>query len=172
MGSIINGEFYSGFDPQHEGHGGWTDTQIAFNIYDNGGSNWLNQNPAEVILLHIGTNSLNPDPSDVGNILDEIDQFEIDQGTPVIVVLAGIINQVPINQVVTQFNDNVIELAQGRIDAGDKIILVDMEYGPGLTYAIQPVGDMWDSLHPFATGYTKMANKWYSPLSEILPTCP
>ena len=172
VGSIINGEFYSGFDPQHEGHGGWTDTQIALNIYDNGGSNWLNQNPADVILLHIGTNSPNPDPSDVGNILDEIDQFEIDQGTPVIVLLAGIINQVPINPVVTQFNDNVFQLAQARIESGDKIILVDLEYGAGLNYAIQPVGDMWDSLHPFATGYTKMANAWYSPLSEMLPVCP
>jgi hypothetical protein len=172
VGSIINGEFYSGFDPQHEGHGGWTDTQIAFNIYDNGGSNWLNQNPADVILLHIGTNSLNSDPSDIGNILDEIDQFEIDQGTPVIVLLAGIINQVPINPIVTQFNDNVFQLAQARIESGDKIILVDLEYGARLNYAIQPVGDMGNSLHPFATGYTKMANELYSPLSEILPVCP
>ena len=43
QGSVTKCDFYAGFDPNHEGHGGWTDTQIASNIYDNGGENWLNQ---------------------------------------------------------------------------------------------------------------------------------
>jgi lysophospholipase L1-like esterase len=172
VGSQTNGEFYPGFDPQHEGHGGWTDSQIATNVYDNGGENWLSQTPANVILLHIGTNSLNSDPSDVENILDEIDQYEIDQGSPVIVLLARITNQVPYNSVVTQFNDNVMEMAQSRINTGDKIIMVDMEDGAGMTYSLQPAGDMWDSLHPYASGYTKMAGEWYPAMSNILPSCP
>jgi len=172
VGSVTNGDFYAGFDPHHEGHGGWTDIQIASNIYDNGGENWLNQNPADVILLHIGTNALNPDPSDVDDILNEIDQFELDQGKQVIVLLARIINQVPYNPVVSQFNDNIMAVAQGRIDSGDKIILVDMENEAGIVYNIQPSGDMWDSLHPYASGYKKMGIEWYSSLIEILPSCP
>ncbi|MCJ7536405.1 MAG: putative Ig domain-containing protein, partial [Anaerolineales bacterium] len=171
VGSQTNGEFYSGFDPHHEGHGGWTDAQIAVNIYDNGGENWLTQNPAGVILLHIGTNSLSSDPSDVENILNEIDQYEIEEGSPVIVLLARITNQVPNNSVVTQFNDNVMEMAQSRVDTGDKIIMVDMEAGAGLVYNLQPAGDLWDSLHPYASGYTKMAGEWYPALSNILPVC-
>ena len=172
VGSQVNGEFYLGFDAQHEGHGGWTDSQIAANVYDNGGENWLSQTPADVILLHIGTNALNSDPSDVENILDEIDQYENDQGSPVIVLLARITNQVPYNSVVTQFNDNVMAMAQSRINTGDKIIMVDMEDGAGLIYSLQTAGDMWDSLHPFASGYTKMAREWYPALSNILPICP
>jgi len=114
---------------------------------------------------------LSSDPTDVENILNEIDQYEIDQGSPVIVLLARITNQVPNNAVVTQFNDNVMEMAQSRVDAGDKIIMVDMEAGAGLVYSLQPAGDMWDSLHPYASGYTKMAGEWYPALSNILPVC-
>jgi lysophospholipase L1-like esterase len=172
VGSQTNGDFYAGFDPHHEGHGGWTDSQIAANIYDNGGENWLSQSPAGVILLHIGTNSLNSDPSDVENILNEIDQYELDEGSPVIVILARITNQVPYNPVVTQFNDNVMDMVQARVDGGDKIIMVDLEDGAGLIYGIHPAGDMWDSLHPYASGYSKMASEWFPSLASILPVCP
>jgi hypothetical protein len=30
-------------------------------------------------------------------------------------------------------------------------------------------GDMWDDIHPFETGYAKMADLWYTRLLEILP---
>jgi hypothetical protein len=172
VGSLINGEAYPGFDPDHEGHSGWRDDQIALNIYDNGGENWLANTPPDVILLHIGTNALNSSPTDVENILNEIDQYEANHNTTVIVILARIINMVPVNAIVTQFNDNVFSMAQSRINNGDKIILVDMENRAGLIYNIQPTGDMWDSLHPFASGYTKMANVWLNALNGILPACP
>jgi len=172
VGSQTNGEFFAGFDPDHEGHGGWTDSQIAANVYDNGGENWLVQTPPAVIMLHIGTNSLNSDPSDVENILNEIDQYEIDEGSPVIVLIARITNQAPYSSVVTQFNDNVMEMVQARIDGGDKLIMVDIEDGAGLNYSFQPAGDMWDSLHPYASGYTKMAAEWFPALSSVLPVCP
>src|SRR3972149_290813 len=29
VGSESNGSYFSGFDPQHEGHGGWRDDEIA-----------------------------------------------------------------------------------------------------------------------------------------------
>ena len=94
-------------DRQHEGHNGQTDTYIAENIYNTGGANRLNQNPPDVILLHIGTNSLNPDASDVADILDEIDEYQSDTGRAVTVFVARIIDMAPNNPLVTQFNDNV-----------------------------------------------------------------
>ena len=123
-------------------------------------------------MLHIGTNSLNSDPADVENILNEITQFEIDEGSPVIVLIARITNQAPYNSIVTQFNDNVMEMVQARIDGGDKLIMVDIEDDAGLNYSLQPAGDMWDSLHPYASGYTKMAAEWFPSLSSVLPVCP
>jgi PKD repeat protein len=164
VGSLTNGQFYAGFDPQHEGHSGWTDSQVSLNIY-----NWLQATPADVVLLHIGTNNLDPSPADVEHLLNEIDRYEADANRPVIVVLARIINRNIQTSVVTQFNNNVAAMASAR--TGDEIIIVDMENGAGLNYNLQPGGDMWDNLHPYATGYAKMANVWFNALTPILPEC-
>jgi hypothetical protein len=171
VGSAINGQFYEGFDPDHEGHGGYRDDQVARNIYNNSKINWLGHNPADIILLHIGTNSLNSSPNDVEKILNEIDQFESDRGVRVIVILARIINRNTHSSITTLFNNNVQAMAEARIAAGDSIVIVDMENGAGINYNLLPVGDMWDNLHPFATGYTKMANVWFNALTPILPVC-
>ena len=53
-----------------------------------------------------------------------------------------------------------------------KIFLVDMENGAGFDYnrtTDNPPGDMWDKLHPFETGYAKMADLWFAGLTQILP---
>jgi hypothetical protein len=60
-------------------------------------------------------------------------------------------------------------MALTRIKKGDKIIIVDMECGTNLNYLQYPYGDMWDELHPYRTGYTKMAETWFSALEKILP---
>ena len=164
VGSLTNGEYYepNGFDPNHEGHGGWTDAQIASNVYS-----FLAGNPADVVLLHIGTNSLDSNPNDVNDILDEIDRYDED----ITVILARIINRDTYSLLTTQFNDNVEAVALGRIANGDKIIIVDMEDGAGIIYELQPTGDMYDNIHPYATGYTKMASVWFDALDSFLPMC-
>ena len=157
-------------DPQHEGHNGQTDAYIAENIYNNGGENWLSQNPPDVILLHIGTNSLDDDPSDVEDILDEIDEYEIDTARPVTVFVARIIDKVPNDPLINQFNDNVEAMIQGRADFGAELFMVDMEDGAGIIYDYytdDPPGDMFDNLHPYETGYNKMANAWMTAFDDI-----
>lgn len=71
-------------DSQHEGHGGWRDEEIAYGsvgVSNSGIYNWLAQNPADIVLLHIGTNSLDPNgQADVAAILDEIDRWERSAG--------------------------------------------------------------------------------------------
>ena len=67
-------------DPDHEGHsgwhaGGWTDGGLVANIYT-----WLGSNPADVVLLHIGTNDISDGgtpaetAAEVRDILNEIDK--------------------------------------------------------------------------------------------------
>jgi hypothetical protein len=159
VGDEIAGEDFSPpFDPDNEGHPGFTDSQIASNVYG-----YLANNPADVILLHIGTNEVDTDPDDVEFILDEIDRFS-EQTT---VVLARIINRAAYSQTTTDFNDNVEDMAISRIDNGDKIIIVDMEDGAGLQYVIGL--DMEDELHPNTMGYDLMADVWYNALNEFLP---
>ena len=165
VGSAVAGDLaVPAFDPDNEGHPGWTDAMIAENIYG-----WLTANPADIVLLHIGTNA-----ADVQGILDEIDRYEGDTGSTVTVLLARIINRVAYSADTTLFNDNVEAMANARIAAGDDIVMVDMEDGAGLDYALDTSlpyddGDMYDDLHPNDRGYGKMAAKWYQHLVQILP---
>jgi hypothetical protein len=161
------------FDRDHEGHGGFTSAQIAADVLV-----WLTDNPDDIVLLHIGTNSLTANPDDVKAILDEIDDFSPN----VWVVLARIIDRncstdpTPCSESATTmaFNDNVEDMALDRINNPgnpaypDKIVIVDMEAGADIDYRLQPVGDMWDNLHPVETGYDKMADLWFTGLMSIM----
>jgi hypothetical protein len=138
---------------------------------------WLNVHQPDIVLLHIGTNDLDPSdtgPDDVEAILDEIDVYDLDAW----VILARIIareddicsGNPPITGTdTTTFNNKVETVAQGRIN--DKIVFVDMECWAGIDYRRQPLGDMNDLLHPYAfgTGYDKMADVWFAGLLQILP---
>jgi hypothetical protein len=141
------------FDPDHEGHGGWRDDQVAAQVHS-----WLTANPADIILLHIGTNSVDTSSNDVRNILDEIDRFS----TAPIVLLARIINRMTYDPVTTAFNDNVEAMARQRIAEGDKIVIVDMES------ALDDPSYYSDDKHPDAAGYEIMAGVWYQTLTGIL----
>ncbi len=157
VGSMASGQsVLPKFDYDHEGHGGWRDDQIADNIY-----NFLTQNPAGIVLLHIGTNFINPDPSDVERILNEIDRYNLD----VIVILARIINRTDSSANIaktTLFNDNVENMALNRIAKGDKILIVDQEGALNYKFDLAP-----DGFHPNKIGYTKMADVWLDALLSL-----
>jgi PKD repeat protein/lysophospholipase L1-like esterase len=148
------------FDINHQGIGGISASYVASNVYD-----WLAENPAEIVLLHIGRNNFTTSPAAVEAILNEIDQYEADTSRDVTVVLALIINRYPYHPETTVFNDNVKAMAQGRIAAGDKIVIVDQE--SALNYST----DMWDSVHPNNLGYAKMSGPWMDALTGLIPTC-
>ena len=159
VGSLQAGQSATpSFDVDNEGHGGWTSSEVAGQVF-----NWLSNNPADVALLHIGTNDLNidpsTDPSNVESILNEIDRYD----QRITVILAHIIDKVPYSAATTTFNNNVQAMAQNRIASGDKIIMVDEE--SALDYSV----DMFDNLHPNEGGYNKMANIWMNSLSTFLP---
>ena len=156
VGSQTDG-YYPDFDRNHEGHDGWQADAIRNNVY-----NWLVANPAEIVLLHIGTNDISFGSQDVNRvkgILDEIDRYSTD----ITVVLARIIlrtdNLVP--QTIA-FNNAVEAMALARIAAGDKIVMVDMENA-----LIYP-NDMADVVHPNNGGYIKMADVWFNALTPML----
>jgi hypothetical protein len=163
-------------DGDHEGHPGWTDDEI---VNGNGVpaegtlEEWLAAHQPDVILLHIGTNGLDPSPDQVEVILNVIDTYSTDTW----VILALIIKRscdpyappCPGDDDTTAFNDAVLFMANGRVS--DKIVVVDMEDGAGIDYRERPAGDMYDELHPFqyGIGYAKMADEWFSALEQILP---
>ena len=161
-------------DNDHEGHGGWTAGDIKNNVYGSG-LNWLQNYPAEIILLHIGTNDINglpllSDPNDVvtevSQILDKIDNYETSEGHEVLVILARIINRSdPLSdkgQQTTDFNLGLQIMADSRIapPQEDNILVVDMEA------ALNYPDDLGDELHPNSTGYSKIANVWFAALEQ------
>ncbi len=155
------GEVVPLFDSQHQGISGIRDDDIASTVFAS-----LTANPAAVVLLHIGTNDLRQNPiddgmEDIALILDEIDRFD----PAIIVVLAQIVNRNVYDPNTTQFNQDMAAMAAARIQAGDQIVLVNME--PALNYST----DMADYLHPNSLGYDKMAAVWYAALEGILPDC-
>jgi lysophospholipase L1-like esterase len=157
VGSKIAGDSATPvFDYEHEGHAGWRDDEVADYVYQ-----WLFNKPADIVLLHIGTNELTTSPSDVEDILNEIDRYSED----ITVLLARIINRQTYHPETTQFNDNVQAMAEDRIAEGDKIIIVDQE--SALNYST----DMWDDVHPNDSGYNKMAGVWLDSLDNFLPVC-
>jgi lysophospholipase L1-like esterase len=156
------GDAITPFDIDHEGHGGWEADQVRDEVYG-----WLVDNPANITLLHIGTNDLGSQDApgvrdEVDEILDEIDQYEIDNSVNITVILALIIQRLDgANDRTLEFNDLVEDMAMERISHGDEIIVVDMEN------ALNYLEDMADPVHPNRNGYAKMADVWYEAILRV-----
>ena len=172
-----SGSAVADFDSDNEAHGGYSASEIAFGRPETGYPTdgiraWLEDNPADIILLHIGTNEelvLGPIPGsteiDTASILDEIDLWENSaNGNPVTVILAKIINQDPLNADVPVYNAALEAMVLDRVS--DDIILVDMES------ALDYPADLGDAVHPNAGGYAKMAPVWHTDLLPVLDKCP
>lgn len=167
VGSENAGERYLGTEmDDNAGFPGITDEQLAVVIKTGyaGHSDlqvtpgpYLETYPADIILLHIGTNHVDASPDDVEDILDNIRNSDSD----VIIIVARIINRYPYSEVTTTFNDNVEAMVKARADS--RIVMVDMENGAGIDYYT----DMDDDLHPNHLGYDKMAAVWYEALIAL-----
>jgi lysophospholipase L1-like esterase len=164
VGSENAGERYLGTEmDDNAGFPGITDEQLAVLIktgYSEKTSTqltpgpYLETHPADIILLHIGTNGVEESADGVEQILDNIRACDPD----VYIIVARIINRYPYHDVTTTFNDNVEAMVKARDDS--RIVMVDMENGAGIDYYT----DMDDDLHPNYLGYDKMAAVWFKAL--------
>ena len=157
------------FDPENEGYPGETSDFIGNHIYG-----FLARNPADIILLHIGTNdrwaidSSGNYMSGIEKIFNEVDRFERNYHYHVKIILALIIGRKDhdFSSFTNTFNHNLHNIANIRIAHGDDIFIVDMQHGADLNYHT----DFRDPAHPTDSGYNKMANVWYNALKRFLPT--
>ncbi len=185
VGTLNSGESVANFDPDHDGHPGFHADEIVLGKGDLSAGvleDWLITAEPNIVLLHIGTNDISfegGDETEIEDILAVIDEYEFTSGNSVWVILALIIDRscdpffVPCSKSpeTTAFNDAVRDFVFFSRQAGsDKILLVNMQTGAGINYDRWNMGgDMWDDLHPFETGYSKMADLWFSALQHILP---
>ena len=155
MGSEIAGQDITPpFDPDNEGHPGWTSYELSEFTYD-----FLSENPADIVLLHIGTNDHGTSTAGVEQILDSIDLYEKDTGKSVQVFVAMIIDRKKHDRLIELFNENLKSVIGRRIKNGDHLTLVDMYHDAGLTS-----GDYIDPIHPNYRGFQKMAAVWTNAL--------
>jgi lysophospholipase L1-like esterase len=196
VGSQIEGSSAGLVDPDHEGHPGYCAgpngssptycTTTSGNIADNVNT-WLDNHPADIILLHAGTNAFTPSASDVQLLLDNINTWAA-ANYPVKVFVARIIQTSTLNGTasiadITLFNDNVQAIDTSAFTAVT-VFSVNQQTGAGLNYTIDAgatclgggacSGDLGDDLHPNPSGYGKIANRWRTDLlsSNLLPSCP
>jgi hypothetical protein len=133
--------------------------QISDHIY-----HWLELNPPDNVLLHIGTNDsvyYAPYTEGVERILTQIDLFEREKKHKIKVIVARIISLPSNSGWISQFNYNLDAMVRRRVTNGDNIAIVDMEYGAGLDYS----RDLIDGIHPTNCGYEKMANVWFTAIT-------
>jgi lysophospholipase L1-like esterase len=158
VGSQFNGPSNLG-DHDHEGHPGWRIDQIDANIVG-----WLNTFQPHTVLLHIGTNDIlqnfnvSSAPTRLSTLIDHI----TNSAPSAEVFVAQIIPLANASQenAVRTFNAALPAIVQAKVNAGKHVHLVDMH--SALTTA-----DLTDGIHPTATGYDKMATRWYSALLAI-----
>jgi uncharacterized repeat protein (TIGR02543 family) len=168
VGSQKNG---TGFDNDNEGHMGFQANNIRDNVYG-----WLVSNPADIILLHIGTNDIDTGQdvngiiNEVRSTLDNIDQWEADHSKLISVFLARIIlrsDNPSWSAITQQYNNALVSMAAQRTANGDHIVVVDMEHA--LNYPDDLIqGGSYPGIHPNPTGYQKMANVWYNAVANLL----
>ena len=172
VGSLSSGGLT--MDRDHEGHPGWTVTQIAGSI-----NAWLAAHQPDSILICIGTNDLNEigaTPavvlSRLSSLLDQIHSVR-PSATLLVANLPGVSanNQFPgiTTQEVNDFNAGVPGLVNSRIGQGWAISFVDLFGQSGLDRAATSADFSPDGLHPSLAGYAKLANIWYSALFSVPP---
>ena len=143
------------FDPDNEGHPGWTTWDIASHVYS-----FLEQNPPDVILLHIGTNDRAGGRVDgMEKILNEIDRFKKDHNKKIKVFVALIINRWLWDRTIEKYNANLLALLQNRNDPD--IVIVDMR-----EILAGSRGDYLENTHPSKAGYKRIADKWFVALMD------
>ena len=158
VGSQIAGQaIQPPFDPENEGHPGWTTYDIAEHTYD-----YMVNSQPDIVLLHIGTNDrTTTNPEGVTEILNNIDMYEANYNKHVKVFVALIIDRKEHDGRIEIFNRRLKEMLEQRISQGDDIVIVDMYHDAGLTSS-----DYTDNTHPNNNGYYKMAIVWFNALMQ------
>lgn len=165
VGSMNDG---SGFYPRHEGHSGWRADEIYTQL-----NQWLNMNPPDFVLLHIGTNDISQAESNESTIdeIEDILNLIHSKNSNTIILLCSLIPRFDQYQDrplrTEQLNDLIYELYYYKLNAGFEIYFVDQES------AFKENSDwtqnyMDDYVHPNDLGYHIMAETFYQVLINIL----
>jgi len=157
------------FPQKHEGHGGWTISQIA-GIADG----TLSTNKPNIVLLKIGTNDINGGGSTAApdGLKNLIDQITKDVPSALLVVSSIIpIKDDNTNQRVKTYNATIPTTVSAAAAAGKHVVFVD-NYAALSADSSWKTKYMYDNLHPNDAGYALLGQTWYAAISAVLPATP
>lgn len=142
-----------------------------FQVYECNGP-YLNFFPADIILLELGINDVIADDvadlSEFDSIFGEIDKYERTSGKPVLVFVSQILStknengSCNANAKINEFNLNLKNLVNKRINNGDKLVLVDLQCNSNIDYK----NDMLDLYHPNLKGYEKIGQAFFAAIDK------
>jgi lysophospholipase L1-like esterase len=161
------------YDSNHEGHSGFTATGIAS---QNQLPGWLSSTLPDIVLMHLGTNDVWNGTITTAQILAAystlVDQMRASNANMKILV-AKILPMNPTGcgtcgQRVVELNNAIPAWASGKTTSASPITVVDQWTG------FDVATDTFDGVHPVTSGFQKMSDRWYPPLTAALgaPTPP
>jgi hypothetical protein len=169
----------------HEGHHGYTISQIANNLdgndpseppsgpSPNNGGFWFHKaGPPDVVLLHTGTADIvyNFQTSTRAQRLDQlIGQIVADSPTSLLFVTSIIpLNNANQNQLVQAYNTQIKDVIVPKYESmGANVFFVD-QYS-NFVDANGKIIHLPDGIHPDQTGYVLMGDTWAAALQQVLP---
>lgn len=160
VGDSSDGYGVSGFsDHQHNGYPGEDLSYVRDNM-----SNWLLNTPADVYLMHIGTNGTPNHVNNTMTIANTLDGWEASRNHPATVMMATLITRTdnPVDTAaINNYNALLRDFVVARQAQGDRMHLVDQftAFGDGSLLSA-------DELHPTTEGYSVMADTWIARLIE------
>ena len=188
VGNRSGGSNYGTFDMDHQGTSGWRSDQVRGSI-----DGWLATAPANMVLLHIGTNDpgngipigSDANASDANTTVNNVKQilnsiFAADASAKVFV--ARIIEARRAHGFITGWTTNALNNEIATMVANHpkeaNIKMVNLESEANMTYNpcgtdlgdMQPFQDIngtyYYDFHPNVNGYTKMAAKWHTDMID------
>lgn len=146
------------FPRMHEGHSGWTISQLGPLIP----SPALNAKP-NIVLLHIGTNDIGSrNPAAMAMRLETLVEKIAQNGPDALIVVAQITTASSDNDIRDAYNAMIPGIVQSHAAKGQHIISVDCNKVPA-------AGLSADGVHPNDQGYAYMAGVWYAAIKDLLP---
>lgn len=143
---------FTDFDPDHEGHWGWTTGEVAARM-----SEWAAAHPADIALIHLGTNdafrrlSLDAAAANIAAIVASLRQAN----PRVRILLAQVIGTVSTVPDIAGFNARIPPLAAQLSTATSPVTVVDQNTG------FVPTADTYDGVHPNESGERKLADRFF-----------
>lgn len=148
---------FDDFDPDHEGHWGWTTGEVLARIDE-----WAAAARPDVVLLHLGSNDLAERPEVIpGNLAAIIAALR--RANPEIVVLAA--RLIPYRglprSTLDRVNGAIERMAREQSTAKSPLLIVPQDAG------FDPETDTYDGTHPNESGERKMAARWLEALVKL-----